>query len=153
MTGEGRGECGGKDFPSVCSCRDPGVVRTGSGEGRGDDLGASWTCHCLPLKELWLGQMPDGISLTDVLDISAVIISGSGYLSPRQLSTNAPCGSLPTAPHRELRLCPANYLQVLLIPEGSRGWDRETSLSQSLFISQSTTIEEPFQGKCLFHSL
>lgn len=86
VTGEGRGECGGRDFPSVCSCRDPGVVRTGSGEGRGNGLGASWTFHCPPLKELWLGQMADGISLTDVLDISAVIISSSGYLSPRQLS-------------------------------------------------------------------
>ena len=96
------------------------MVRTGSGEGRGDDLGASWRFHCLPLKELWLGPTPDGISLTDVLDISAVTISGPGSLSPRQLSTNAPCGSLPTAPHRELRLCPANYLRVLLIPEGSR---------------------------------
>lgn len=152
MTGEGRGGCQGKESPSVCNCRDPGVVRTGSGEERGNDLGASWTLHRLPLKELWLSQMTDGIFLTDVLDISAAIISGLGCLSPRQLSTNAPCGSLPTAPHRELRLCPASHLRVLLSPEGSRGWDRVTSLSRSLFFSQST-IEEPFRGKCLSHSL
>ena len=154
MTGEGGGRCERKESPSVCNCRDPGVVRTGSGEEWGNDLGASWTLHCLPLKELWLSQMTDGIFLTDVLDISAVIISSLGCLSPRQLRTNAPVAAFQQPLTENSGFAPPiNYLRVLLTPEGSGGWDRVTSLSRSLFISQSTTIEEHYKANaCFIHS-
>lgn len=60
VTGEGRGGCQGKES-QVSASAETCVVRTGSGEERGNDLGASWTLHRLPLKELWLSQMTDGI--------------------------------------------------------------------------------------------
>ena len=158
VTGKGRAGCGGDGFPKCLQLQRP-QMWSGLGQMRngGNDLGASWTLHCLSLKkavaEPELLGMRDWIFQTDVLDISAVIISSLGCLYPRQLSINVPCGSLPTAPRKELRLCPANYLPVLLNPEGRRGWGWIASLFQSPFISQSTTIKEPFWGKCLFHSL